>query len=108
MRRRGEWPPVVPAVVLSEALTGDHRRDFHQNCLLSLCRVEPVSEQLAREAAVLRTAASAGGRRAPSAVDAIVVAQADRLGGSTVLTNDIPDLTALARHAVNPVSVAPG
>jgi hypothetical protein len=34
LRQRGLWPAQVPAVVLAEALTGDHRRDFHVNRLL--------------------------------------------------------------------------
>ena len=35
LRRRGLWPAQVPAVVLAEALTGDHRRDFHVKGLLA-------------------------------------------------------------------------
>ena len=31
LRRRGEWPAVIPAVVLTESLTGDHRHDYHEN-----------------------------------------------------------------------------
>ena len=38
LRRRGLWPAQVPAVVLAEALTGDHRRDFHPNRLLRACQ----------------------------------------------------------------------
>jgi len=106
LRRRGEWPPVVPAAVLVEALTGDHRRDFHENRLLRTCDVRPVEEPLARSAARLRTAIS-GGRR-PSAVDAIVVAVADELGGATVITSDPRDLRALARHTVNEVNIGGG
>ncbi len=104
LRRRGEWPPVVPAVVLTEALTGDHRRDFHEGRLLRLCVVHAVDEQLAREAAALRAAVGSG--RSPSAVDAIVAAQADRAGGATVLTSDPRDLTARARHTSSAVRVA--
>src|SRR5207302_7179876 len=55
LRRRGEWPPIVPAVVLTEALTGDHRRDFHENRLLRMCDIRPTGEGLARAAAVVRT-----------------------------------------------------
>jgi hypothetical protein len=29
LRRRGLWPPQVPAAVLAESLAGDHRRDCH-------------------------------------------------------------------------------
>ena len=104
LRRRGEWPAVVPAVVLAEALTGDPRRDFHENRLLRTCDVRPVDEDLARAGAALRHAVT--GRRVPSATDAIVVALADAIGGATVLTSDPGDLRALARHAANEVHVA--
>jgi len=106
LRHRGEWPPVVPAAVLVEALTGDHRRDFHENRLLRLCLVEAVDDDLARSAASLRTATRRS--RPPSAVDAIVVAQADRVGGATVLTSDPDDLRALACHTTHPVRIASG
>lgn len=99
LRRRGEWPALVPSVVLTEALTGDHRRDYHENRLLRSCDIRPVDEALARRGAALRTA------RVPSAVDAIVVALADDVGGATVLTGDLRDLRALARHAVSEVRV---
>lgn len=103
LRRRGEWPALIPAVVLTEALTGDHRRDFHENRLLRTCDVHSTDEALARTGALLRTAV--GGVRKPSAVDAIVVALADAVGGATVLTGDLRDLRALARHAANEVRV---
>jgi predicted nucleic acid-binding protein len=106
VRQRGEWPPIVPAAVLVEALTGDHRRDFHENRLLHVCIIEPVDEDLARDAALLRTAGA--GRRVPSAVDAIVAAQADRMGGAVILTTDPGDLRALARHTKNVIRVSTG
>ncbi len=103
LRRRGEWPALVPAVVLTEALTGDHRRDFHEDRLLRTCDVRTTDEALARKGATLRTAVERA--RAPSAVEAIVVALADEVGGATVLTGDLRDLRALARHALNDVRV---
>ncbi|HZQ84123.1 MAG TPA: hypothetical protein VFA83_04760 [Acidimicrobiales bacterium] len=103
LRHRGEWPPIVPTVVLTEALTGDHRRDYGENRVLRTCDVQPVDEMLARAAASLR--ARVRGRRAPSAVDAIVVAMADRAGGATVLSSDVGDLRVLGRHASNQVRV---
>lgn len=106
IRRRREWPPLVPSAVLVEALTGDHRRDFHENRLLRACIVHPVDEELARDAAVLRTSAAA--TRTASAVDAIVVAEADRAGGGVVLTSDPNDLRALAQHTRNVVRVSAG
>ncbi|MHB8463793.1 MAG: PIN domain-containing protein [Acidimicrobiales bacterium] len=103
LRRKGEWPPLVPSVVLTEALTGDHRRDFHGSRLLRTCDVRPVDEDLARKGAALRTAV--GGARVPSAVDAIVAAFADDVGGAIVLTSDPRDLRALARHTTNEVLI---
>jgi predicted nucleic acid-binding protein len=93
LRELGHWPPLVPAVVLTEALTGDHRRDFYANRLVRLSDVVEIDELLAREAAVLRTA---GARKKASAVDAIVVAVGARHRGCIVLTSDPGDLRALA------------
>jgi predicted nucleic acid-binding protein len=103
LRRRDEWPPIVPSVILTEALTSDHRRDFHENRLLQTCDIRPINEYLARKGATLRTAV--GAARPPSAVDAIVVALADEVGGATVLTSDPRDLRALARHTANEVKI---
>jgi len=103
LRRREEWPALVPAVVLTEALTGDHRRDLVENRLLRTCDIRPVEQELARSAAALRTKVKA--RRAPSAVDAIVVALADEVGGGTVLSSDPSDLRGLARHTTNTVRI---
>ena len=106
LQRRGEWPAIVPSVILTEAVTGDHRRDFHENRLLRTCDIHNVDEHLARRGAALRTAV--GGSRTPSAVDAIVVALADEEGGGAVLTIDLRDLRALARHTTNEVRIATG
>lgn len=96
LRRRGLWPPVVPTVVLVESLTGVQHRDANVNRFLQACDIRPaVSERIARRAADLRTKARRG-----SAVDAIVVAIAQ---GSTVLTSDSEDLTALAANAADVV-----
>lgn len=104
LRRRGEWPALVTAITLTEALPGDHRRDFHENRLLRTCEIRPIDEDLARRAARLR--ASVSGRRAPSAADAVVVALADDVGGATVISSDPSDLRALARHTTNEVRIA--
>jgi len=87
------WPPVVPSVVLVESLQGHAGRDALTNRFLRTCDiVEAIPEQLARRAALLRAKARRG-----SAVDAIVVALAE--SGGTVVTSDLDDLDALARHA---------
>lgn len=105
LRRRGEWPAIVPSVVLTEALTGDQRRDYNENRLLRTCDIRPVDELLARLAARVRAQTTI--RRVPSAVDAVVVATADDVGGATVLSSDPSDLRALARHASNDVRISP-
>ena len=93
LRREELWPPVVPAPVLIECLTGHAGRDANVNRLLRTCNVEArVSEVLARRAASLRSAARRG-----SAVDALVVASAEPDG--IVLTSDVGDLRALAAHS---------
>ncbi len=106
LRRRGEWPALVPSAVLTEALTGDHRRDFHENRLLRTCDIRSIDEWLSRKGAALRTVV--GAARPPSAVDAVVVALADDVGGATVLTSDVRDLRALAGHTVNEVRIGGG
>lgn len=103
LRRRGLWPPLVPTAVLTECLTGDHRYDFHVNRFVSRCMISPLTELIARDAAALRTRCG----REVSAVDAIVVATADHVGGAVVLTSDLKDLSALACNTVNAVLVAP-
>jgi predicted nucleic acid-binding protein len=104
LRRRGLWPAQVPAVVLAEALTGDHRRDFHTNRLLRACQIRDVDEPLARTAAHLRTATGRAGTI--SATDAIVAAYADLCPEPVVLTSDPADLAALAAHTQRRITVA--
>ena len=104
LRRRGLWPAQVPAVVLAEALTGDHRRDFHANRVLRACQIRDVDETLGRAAAQLRTATGRAGTI--SAADAIVAAYADGCPEPLVLTSDAADLTALAAHTRRRVAVA--
>lgn len=95
--RRGEWPPQVSAVVLTEALTGDPRRDHATNRILSMSLVRDVDQTLSRRAAYLRTRASQ--RRRISAVDAVVVALAESMDDPQVLTSDPGDVAALADQA---------
>jgi predicted nucleic acid-binding protein len=101
LRRRNAWPPQVPSAVLVEALTGDHRRDFHENQLLGMCQIRPVDEGLSRQAALMRTATRRAGEIAVT--DAIVAAFAVGLGDSVVLTSDPSDLADLVN--TQPVQV---
>ena len=102
--RAGMWPPVVPVVVLVEALTGDHRRDFATNRLLALSRVVSIDEHTSREAARLRTATGRVG--SISATDALVAAIATQQRDPVVVTSDPDDLTALLANAFVSVRVA--
>jgi predicted nucleic acid-binding protein len=104
LRRRGLWPAQVPAVVLAEALTGDHHRDFHPNRLLRACQIRDVTQSQAREAARLRTATGRAGTI--SANDAIVAAFASTCPDPVVLSSDPRDLAALTEHATRPITVA--
>ncbi|MCY4516344.1 MAG: hypothetical protein OXB99_03800 [Acidimicrobiaceae bacterium] len=95
LARTAPWPPLVPAVVLTESLSGRPHTDAAVNRLLKSCIVvEEVPQSLARRAGVLRSLAGRG-----SAVDALVVATAEP--GGTVLTSDTGDLSALAAYAVD-------
>ena len=105
LRRRGLWPPLVPSVVLTEALTGDHRRDFHANRLLGMCQIKSIDEQLARQAAALRTAT--GIASDISATDAVVVSLGAQLEGASILTSDPGDLRALAAQSESAISITP-
>ena len=104
LRRRNLWPPEVPTVVLTEALTGDHRRDFHENRLLTMCLLRPVTQELARGGARLRGAHTRPGSIA--ATDAIVAALAITVADPIVLTSDPKHLNALlVDHDVAVVAV---
>lgn len=100
VREAGQWPPVVPSVVVAECTSGDPGRDATTNRLLKACDVdEELPLRLARRAGQLRHLAGRG-----SAVDAIVVATAEP--GGTVITSDSPDIEALAEHALDVLVVA--
>jgi len=92
-KRDGLWPPIVPTIVLAEALSGRQRTDAVVNRLLKTCDVvDELPEHIARRAGSLRALAGRG-----SAVDAVVVAMAEP--GGAVLGGDLKDLRALADQA---------
>ena len=105
LRKRDLWPPIVPSVVLAEALTGDHRRDHHTNRLLRMCVINAVDEELAREAGRLRTATGRAGEIA--ATDAIVAAQAARLHEPNIVTSDPSDIASLITHCNTAIDITP-
>jgi hypothetical protein len=93
LRERALWPPIVPAIVLPECLTGDADHDAAVNRFLCTCDLrEEVPTAVARRAAWLRTAAGRG-----TACDALVVATAEP--GGAVLSGGRRDLEALALFA---------
>lgn len=96
LKQRDIWPPVVPAVVLVECLSGRQGTDAVTNRFLKSCTVEEhLAQQIARKAATLRD--RTGRASEISAVDAVVVAMAEPAG--MVLSADVEDLGALAAHA---------
>jgi len=94
----------IPAIVLTEVLTGDHRRDHATNHLLRFCEIHDVDEALAREGARLRTLTGRAGTI--SVTDAIVVALAARQQGAVIVTSDPKDMTALAEQAHRSIRVS--
>jgi predicted nucleic acid-binding protein len=83
---------VVPAAVITESTTGDARRDAAVNRVLKTVSIEALDEETARDAGALRHAQR---RRGAGAIDAMVVACADRHPGSTIYTGDPRDLEPL-------------
>jgi predicted nucleic acid-binding protein len=84
---------VVPTVVIAESTTGHGGRDARVNHLLRAVVIAPLDEVLARQAARLRHATRS---RRGGTIDAIVVATADRVPGSQLLTGDTRDIRHLA------------
>ena len=80
---------IVPAIVLTETLTG-RPHDAPANRLLKTVAIVDIDEQLARAGASLRYRARTG-----SAVDAVVAATAIGYERAVVLTSDPNDLSAL-------------
>jgi predicted nucleic acid-binding protein len=87
---------IVPTVVIAESLTGDVRRDALVNRALKGMLIVDLDEPIARAAAGLRHANRA---RRSGTVDAIVVATADQVPGTRLLTTDAADLRPLAAVA---------
>ena len=104
MRQSGLWPPVVPAAVLVELLTGDNRRYFHVNRLLDGCLIEEVGEEVSRHAALLRTKTGRAGKI--SGIDAIVVAMASTVSEPVVITSDPRDISDLSDQLDTPIKVS--
>lgn len=92
---RSGWAPIIPTPVLAEAITGS-ATDAPANQAIGRIGTTVTDEPLARQAGALRYAATrAGGRRVPSAIDAIVAAHAADAGAGVVFTTDPSDLRRL-------------
>ena len=96
---RSGWTPIIPTVVLAEAITGQ-AMDAPANQAISRIGTAGTDEPLARHAGALRYAAvRAASRRSPSGIDAIVAAHAAEAGSGVVFTTDPSDLrNLLAAH----------
>jgi predicted nucleic acid-binding protein len=81
----------IPTIVLAETTTGNGVRDARINRVAKGCDIVDLTETIARSAAALRSRKPACG-----VADAIVVATADAMRGSAILTSDPDDLRALA------------
>ena len=92
-RLRDGTEVLVPTAVIAEATTGDHRRDANVNRALKRTSLIALDGALARSAAALRYAHKRAGA---GTIDAIVVATADLIPGTRVLTSDPVDLRLLA------------
>jgi len=89
------WIPVIPTVVLAEAITG-RPEDAPVNYAISRIGTTETGEATARLAGRLRhTVKRSGARKAPSGIDAIVAAHAAESGRGVVFTTDLPDLERL-------------
>jgi hypothetical protein len=99
---------VVPTVVLAERHTG-RPQDHQLRTALRATRRTPLDEARAYAAGALRHKVAPTRRRAPSAVDAVVVAVADhvaRRDDVLVLTSDVADFEALRTQAANSRRIA--
>ena len=103
---------VVSSAVLAEGLlTGHPGRDHRVARFLAIVEIADVDEPLGLGAGRLRTRALGDGASpAPSGVDALVVAEADRRAATEevlIVTSDEDDLSALAGfgHHVDRISI---
>ena len=90
----------VPTAVVAESATGESGRDARLNRALKSMVLVDLDERTARRAAALR---HANRFRRSGTIDAIVIATADGIPRTRVLTTDADDLRPLA--AVNRRSV---
>jgi predicted nucleic acid-binding protein len=89
------WQPVIPTVVLAEAITG-RPDDAPANQVVRRLDTVDTSQATARRAGHLRSSVQRTGvRRLPSGIDAIVAAHAVDAGTAVVFTTDTIGLRRL-------------
>lgn len=91
----GGWTPLIPTVVLAEAITG-RPEDAPANQTINRLGTDDTDQATARRAGIMRFAAGrAGGRRVPGGIDAVVAAHSATTGAGVVFTTDPSDLRRL-------------
>ncbi len=89
------WLPVIPSVVLAEAITG-RPSDAPVNQVVNRLDTVDTTQAMARRAGHLRFRSQRStGSRIPSGIDAIVAAHAADAGAAVVFTTDPADLRRL-------------
>jgi predicted nucleic acid-binding protein len=92
---RDGWAPVIPTVVLAEAITG-RPEDAPANQAIRRLGTIDTGQATARRAGALRFRAEGSRtRRSPGGIDAIVAAHAIEAGSGVVFTTDPTDLRRL-------------
>lgn len=90
--RRHDVQVIVPAPALVECMTGRRLRDARLNVVIGGCRVEDVTEPIARRAAMLRLKSG----QPNATLDAMIVATSELVGGGALLTSRGDVCSALA------------
>lgn len=89
------WTPLIPTVVLAEAITGQPS-DAPTNQTIRRLDTVDTDQAMGRHAGILRfRCGRAADRRPPSGIDAIVAAHAADAGEGVVFTTDPKDLRRL-------------
>ena len=91
----GGWTPLIPTVVLAEAITA-RPDDAPTNQTIRRLDTVDTDQAMARRAGLLRFGSSRAAKgRGPSGIDAIVAAHAAAAGEGVVFTTDPSDLRRL-------------
>lgn len=94
------FKPRVSAPVVAQVWRSGRQANLAR--ALALCQIVDATDAIARRAGELCAATGT-----TDAVDALVVATAEALGGGAVYTSDASDISTLAAHARRPVAIVP-